>query len=163
MDIKTLAPKRYGIGTNYRQGYYEPVNRDKYVGGYPIIYRSSWEYRMCRLLDLSGNVTKWGSECMKVRYFSSIDQKYHEYFPDFYFVWEKDGVSKRYVVEVKPKKYLTAPERPKRLTEKSLANYRYESATYIRNMEKAKACKLYCDSNGIEYKFVTEDSKIPDL
>lgn len=163
MNIKNLTPHARTYGAPFKQGYYEPVNKDKYNGAYPIIYRSSWEYKVCRILDLSDNVVSWGSECLKIPYFSCIDQKYHEYFPDFYFIWKSGDVVKKIVIEVKPKKYLTQPEKPKRITEKSLANYKRDSETYIKNMEKAKACKKYCDEHEMEYKFVTEDSKLPNL
>lgn len=164
VDIKTLAPHAgRSKSSPFRQGYYEPVNKGKYIGGYPIIYRSSWEYRMCKLLDECERVLRWGSECIKVKYHSCIDDRDHEYFPDFFFVYDDNGVEKRIVVEVKPKKYLTKPEKPKRLTEKSLENYRNDCRTYVRNMEKARACKLYCDGCMMEYRFVTEDSNLPVL
>lgn len=159
MNIKSLQPKR-GNNTHYQQGYYTPLFPAKYCGNLPIIFRSSWEYKVCKFLDECATVVKWGSECIRVRYFSIIDEKYHEYFPDFYFEYKtKDGVRK-IIAEVKPKKDLTAPKKPKRETEKTVARYKREAETYIRNMEKAKACRNYCDLHGIEYKFITEDSKL---
>lgn len=164
MDIKALKPHSQSESLKYSQGYYTPVNKEKYCGGYPIIYRSSWELRVCKLLDLSPEVKRWGSECISVKYFSSLDQKYHEYFPDFYFErTDNDGNTKHYVLEVKPKKYLTKPEQPKRVTEKSLKRFKYEAETFVRNTEKARACEMFCKQRGWEYKFVTEDSRIPIL
>lgn len=164
MNIKNLTPHSERTKSSpYIQGYYNPVNKDKYIGLYPIIYRSSWEYKMCKILDESEHVIRWGSECLKIPYYSCLDNKQHEYFPDFYFVYDDNGVEKKIVVEVKPKKYLTPPQKPQRLTEKSLENYKKDSMTYVKNMEKARACKKYCDQNLMEYKFVTEDSKLPNI
>ena len=97
---------------------------------------------------------------MRVPYVSMIDEKQHEYFPDFYFEYKTGDTIRKIVVEVKPKKDLTPPEKPKRETPKSLENYQRAAKTYIRNMEKARACKAYCDKYGMEYKFVTEESPL---
>lgn len=164
VDIKSLTPhKQRSKSSPFRQGYYTPVNKEKYIGGYPIIFRSSWEYKMCKILDENPRVIRWGSECIKVKYYSCLDNKEHEYFPDFFFVYNDGGVEKKIVVEVKPKKHLTKPEKPKKITEKSLANYQRDCTTYVKNMEKARACKFYCDQNMMEYKFVTEESNLPEL
>lgn len=164
MDIKSLQPNSRQSGQKFKQGYYNPENPGKYAGAMPIIYRSGWEYKMCRLLDLNDKVLKWGSESLKIRYFSRLDNKYHEYFPDFFFVYrDAEGQITKYVIEVKPKKYLTAPQKPSRLTENTLKRYKYDAEAYIKNMEKAEACKAYCLSNGLVYKFVTEDSNLPNL
>lgn len=158
MNIKTLKPKKKEKG--FKQGYYNPLFPEKYCGKLPIIYRSSWEYKVCKFLDECVHVIKWCSETIKIKYFSILDEKYHEYFPDFYFEYKTGDNIRRIIVEVKPKKDLTKPTKPKRNSTKAMENYQYQATTYIRNMEKAKACKQYCDSYGLEYKFVTEDSKL---
>ena len=161
MDIKTLLPHKFRTGKSpYKQGYYVPLFPEKYCGRSPIIYRSSWEYKVCKFLDESQSVVKWGSECVNVKYFSTLDNRYHDYFPDFYFEYKTGDVIRKIIVEVKPKKDLTPPEKPKKETPKSIENYRKSAQTYIRNMEKAKACKSYCEQHGMEYKFVTEDSHL---
>ena len=161
MDIKTLQPHKFRSKKSpFKQGYYMPLFPEKYCGRPPIIYRSSWEYKVCKFLDESQSVVRWGSECIKVPYFSVLDKKYHEYFPDFYFEYKTGDTIRKIIVEVKPKKDLTVPEKPKRETETSLRNYRRAARTYIRNMEKAKACKEYCELHNMEYKFVTEESRL---
>lgn len=161
MNIKSLAPHTIrNRKSPFKQGYYNPLFPAKYCGKMPIIYRSSWEYKVCKFLDESSSVIRWGSECIRVNYFSIIDEKYHEYFPDFYCEYKVGDTIRKIVIEVKPKKDLTPPEKPKRETPKTLENYQRAAKTYIKNMEKAKACKAYCDKCGMEYKFVTEDSKL---
>lgn len=159
MDIKSLKP-RTTKNSPFRQGIYNPLFPSKYCGKMPIIYRSSWEYKVCKFLDECATVVRWGSECIRISYFSITDEKYHEYFPDFYFEYKTKNGIRKIIAEVKPKKDLTEPKKPKRETEKALENYRYQAKTYIKNMEKAKACRNYCDLHGMEYKFITEDSKL---
>lgn len=159
MDIKSLQP-RQGKNTYFKQGFYTPLFPAKYCGKMPIIYRSSWEYKVCKFLDECASVVKWGSECIRIKYFSIIDERYHEYFPDFYFEYKTSNGIRKIIAEVKPKKDLTAPKKPKKETEKSLEKYKYQAKVYIKNMEKAKACRNYCDLNGMEYKFITEDSRL---
>ena len=160
MDIKNLQPKARTRKNPFKQGYYNPLFPAKYCGKMPIIYRSSWEYKVCKFLDESSSVIKWGSECIRVNYFSIVDEKHHEYFPDFYCEYKTGDVIRKIVIELKPKKDLTPPVKPKRETLKTLDAYQRQAKVYIRNMEKAKACKAYCDAHGMEYKFVTEDSKL---
>lgn len=161
MNIKSLQPHKFRSKKSpFKQGYYNPLFPNKYCGQTPIIYRSSWEYKVCKFLDESQSVTKWGSECICIPYFSMIDNKQHEYFPDFYFEYKTGDKTRKIVVEVKPKKDLTPPVKPKKETPKTLANYQRAAQTYIRNMEKAKACKTYCELHNMEYKFVTEDSHL---
>lgn len=161
MDIKSLQPRKSRSGKSpFKQGYYKPLFPLKYCGKMPIIYRSSWEYRVCKFLDESSSVIRWSSECMKIPYYSMLDEKQHEYFPDFYFEYKAGDTVRKIVVEVKPKKDLTAPKKPKNETPKSIANYKRAAETYIKNMEKSRACKAYCDKHGMEYKFVTEESKL---
>ena len=43
------------MAKNYVQGIYEPLNKNKYKGSTPIIYRSSLEKRIFYLLDSNKN------------------------------------------------------------------------------------------------------------
>ena len=63
---------------------YLPENREKYVGNFEnIVCRSTWERKMCKYLDLNENVINWGSEELKIPYYSPVDKKWHNYYPDF--------------------------------------------------------------------------------
>ena len=53
---------------SYIQGQYTPVNPGKYVGTYPIIFRSSWEFTVMKLLDTNPNILNWASESLKIPY-----------------------------------------------------------------------------------------------
>ena len=80
MSIKNIRPSK---GT-FIQGYYTPLNESKYVGPKPIVFRSSWEKKMCMYCDEKTEIVKWSSEPIKIRYVSPIDNKVHNYYPDFY-------------------------------------------------------------------------------
>ena len=67
--------------------------------------------------DLNENILEWGSEEIAIPYRSPIDNKVHRYFPDFYVkLKETTGKIKKYIIEVKPKKQLKPPKKPKRQT-----------------------------------------------
>ena len=161
-DIKNLGPIFNG---KFSQGYYVPKFPEKYVGVNRIIYRSSWEYDFCRWLDLNTNVIKWSSEGLEVDYVSSLDGRHHKYYPDFWLVFSNDGgvTQRKIVVEVKPKSKLVPPKRPKVLTEKAAMRYKSEAETYIKNMEKAEACRKFCEANNMSYFFLTEESGLPKI
>ena len=64
--------------------------------------------------DLNENILEWGSEEIVIPYRSPIDNRIHRYFPDFYVkLKETTGKIKKYIIEVKPKKQLKPPVKPK--------------------------------------------------
>ena len=151
MDIKAVQPHRYRSKKSpFKQGYYEPLFPEKYCGRMPIIYRSSWEYKVCKFLDESSSVIRWGSECIRIPYFSILDEKNHGYFPDFYFEYRVGDTIRKIIVEVKPKKDLAPPEKPKKETPKTLLNYQRAAQVYIKNMEKDY--KINLGENGIMFE-----------
>ena len=85
---------------------YRPSFPKKYKGNpNNIICRSSWERKFCAWCDLNENIVEWASEEFCIPYLSPLDGRVHRYFPDFLIkVKEKNGSTKTYVVEVKPKK-----------------------------------------------------------
>tara|TARA_B100001939_G_scaffold313288_1_gene297014 strand:- start:154 stop:495 length:342 start_codon:yes stop_codon:yes gene_type:complete len=104
--------------------------------------------------DLNENILEWGSEEISIPYRSPIDNRVHRYFPDFYVkLKETTGKIKKYIIEVKPKKQLSPPKKPKRKTK----NYLYETYEYARNQAKWKAASEYCKDRLYEFKVMTED------
>ena len=58
--------------------------------------------------DLNEN-TEW--EVIIIPYRSPVDGKVHRYFPDFYIkVTESMGYTKKYIIEIKPKKQTAPPK-----------------------------------------------------
>ena len=66
---------------------FKPKNVEKYVGdATKITCRSLWERNVCKFCDENQSVQKWSFEEVVIPYMSPIDQKVHNYFPDFYLV-----------------------------------------------------------------------------
>ena len=133
------------------KGKYQPSFPKKYKGNSSnIIYRSLWERKFMVYCDKNENILEWASEEIALPYRSPLDNKIHRYFPDFYIkVKESNGVVKKMLIEVKPKKQTSKP-----LKEKASV---YEVREYIRNQAKWKAAKDFCDDRQWEFKILTED------
>lgn len=157
--IKDLKPKR---DSQFKQGYYQPTYPQKYkTNTKQIIYRSSWEYKLCKWLDLTPEVIEWASEPVSIKYFFTLDNKMHTYYPDFYFAYKKpDGRIVKYIVEVKPTSQLQKPEEPKRRTANTVKNYNYLMETFIKNSCKRQYAKKWCAENGYNFVYVTEKSNL---
>jgi hypothetical protein len=86
-------------------------------------------------------------------YKSPLDGKIHRYFPDFLIkVKESDGNIKKYMIEIKPSKQTIPPPKPKRQTQKYIAEV-YE---YAKNQSKWEAAREWCADRGYEFKIITE-------
>lgn len=157
MNIKNVKPT---AKSGYKQGYYKPHNPSKYIGPGPIIYRSSWERKFCHWCDHNEDVINWVSEPFSIKYFNILDNKFHNYFPDFYVKMKKDGKIEEYVVEIKPKAQLKKPQPPKRKTAKAIENYKYGYETYVRNLCKTDALNKAAAQRNFKVMLLTEDSNL---
>ena len=94
--------------------------------------------------DLNENILEWGSEEIVIPYRSPIDNRVHRYFPDFYVkLKETTGKTKKYIIEVKPKR--------------QTKGYLREVYEYARNQAKWEAAVDYCKDRLYEFKIMTED------
>lgn len=141
--------------TRYHQGKYAPKNPQKYEGDpTKIFFRSSWEFKVMRWCDSNPNIISWSSEETVVPYICKTDNKVHRYFVDFKIkVVNKEGITKTYLVEVKPKAQTVPPAQPKKKTKRYLT----EVMTYAKNVSKWAAAKQYCAERGYEFMIITED------
>ena len=137
------------------KGRYQPNNPLKYKGNFRnIIYRSLWELKFMKYCDSNQNILEWGSEEFWLPYRSPLDNKVHRYFPDFYIkVRENNGMIKKYVIEIKPKKQCIEPKPQKKKTR----TYIYEVREYAKNQAKWKAAEEYCLDRGLQFKVLTEN------
>ena len=137
------------------KGRYQPNNPLKYKGNFRnIIYRSLWELKFMKYCDSNQNILEWGSEEFWLPYRSPLDNKVHRYFPDFYIkVKENNGMVKKYVIEIKPKKQCIEPKPQKKKTR----TYIYEVREYAKNQAKWKAAEEYCIDRGLQFKVLTEN------
>ena len=141
----------------YRGRYY-PTHPKKYKGNPSnIIYRSLWERKFMVYCDKNDRILEWGSEEFFIPYRSPIDGKIHRYFPDFYVkVKTKQGTTKKWVVEVKPKIQTRPPRTPKRKTKK----YINEVRNWAINDAKWKNAIEYCKDRNMEFIIITEDELV---
>lgn len=135
-------------------GKFAPKHPEKYKGNPSnIVYRSSWEQRVMRHLDLHPQVEWWASEELHIKYHSPVDNRIHRYFPDFIVkVRKADGSTATYILEVKPS-CQTILRTPKRNTRKFLN----EVKTYAINQAKWKAADEFCQDHGWVFKIITEN------
>ena len=140
-----------------KNGLYKPKFPEKYKGNQcNIVFRSSWEYKLMKYFDLSGNIVQWQSEELWIPYRSPIDRKVHRYFPDFLIcVVDKNGNKTTKIIEVKPKKQ-TIPPKLKSNGTKPTKRYLTEVMTYGINSAKWNAAKDYCSDRKWEFLIFTE-------
>lgn len=135
----------------YRQGLFKPINPKKYLGDPTnIVYRSSWELKLLKYLDLSEHVLAYGSEETVIPYISPLDNRYHRYFIDFIVV-NKDR--KVLLIEVKPYAQTLPPKQSKGMKKERLLK---ETTTYLVNQAKWNAAKEFCKNKGWEFVVLTE-------
>ena len=136
------------------KGKYSPSYPRKYKGDPTnIVYRSLWERKFMVYCDLNENILEWGSEEIIIPYRSPVDGKVHRYFPDFYIkVRESTGYTKKYIIEIKPKKQTAPPKKPKRQT----SGYLREAYEYAKNQAKWEAASEWCKDRSYIFKVFTE-------
>lgn len=137
-------------------GVYKPKNPQKYKGDPTnIIYRSMWERKFMVFCDNTPSIIEWGSEEIIIPYRCPTDGKLHRYFPDFYIkVKSKSNQIKKYLIEVKPKKQVTGPDKnPKRKT----TAWKREVMTFAKNSAKWEAAKEFCEDRQMNFLILTED------
>jgi hypothetical protein len=142
-----------------RQGYFTPHNPEKYKGDLTkIIYRSSWEFKFLEYCDNNEMVVEYASEPVGIPYFNPILKKDSTYWIDCYMATRNlEGEIVKWLIEIKPNKYLTPPEPPNRLTEKQTLNYARHAKAYIINSSKFKAAREYAAKNNMRFGIITEN------
>lgn len=138
----------------YLQGEFRPRNPQKYIGTYPIIYRSSWELKAFQRFDGNPNVLEWASESIIIPYSDKASGRLRRYYPDLYAKLKlKTGEIVTYIYEIKPKREAQPPDRGSK-TEKRFLR---ECLTYARNVSKWESAARYCKQRGWRFKIITEE------
>lgn len=155
-DIKDFLKPQNG---RVHQGYFVPRHPEKYKGDpTKVIYRSSWEFKFLEYCDNSEAVIEYCAEPVCVPYWNPILKKQCDYWIDCYMATRgPDGNLNKWLIEVKPQKYLSAPEPPNRLTEKQTLNYVRHAKMYIINKAKFEAAKLYARAHNMQFGIITEN------
>ena len=109
--------------TQYKQGKYNPVNKEKYSGKHTPEYRSSWELKFFKWCDKNDNVLQWSSESVIVPYKIPSANRLHRYYVDGTVIIKEGKTIKNYLVEIKP---LRSEERPVGKHSRSRGNAKHE-------------------------------------
>jgi hypothetical protein len=136
------------------KGKYRVINPSKYRGNIgEIVYRSSWELKFMKWCDTNPSIVEWGSETMVIPYKSPVDNRVHRYFVDFYIkIRNKNGVTTKYLIEIKPERFTKPPEIPKKKTKKFIE----EVFQYGINQAKWESANEYCLDRGMKFLVLTE-------
>jgi len=141
----------------FKQGYFKPVNVEKYVGNIDnIYYRSSYEYRFMTICDKSEKVLKWSSEPFRIPYYDEGNKKKREYVVDFWVEVLINNIIKKILIEIKPYVQTIAPIQPQKFTKKSRDRFLGEAKTFMTNGSKWKAANEYAKKLGWDFFIITE-------
>lgn len=140
--------------SRFKQGYYKCKYPEKYLGdSNKIIYRSSWEQKVCTKLDHSDYIVAWACEPAPVWYTKPTDGMPHRYFPDFLTVTlNKDGSKNITLIEVKPYREQFPPSSKG----KKKSRFLKEAMNYEVNQAKWSAAKDLCKKKGWNFIVLTE-------
>jgi len=126
---------------------FTPTNPKKYIGDHAKINcRSLWERNICKFCDQNESIVKWSFEEITIPYFSPLDKKIHNYYPDFVIQFQNKNGLQTWMVEVKPKKQTLLKENASKK----------EKISWIINTAKWEAAKNYCNKNNMVFKIITE-------
>ena len=129
------------------QGYYQPINKAKYIGDKMPVFRSSWEHTVMIMFDNNPNIISWASEPLKIPYRNPFTGRQTVYVPDFLVTYvTADGVQKTELIEVKPSKETFQEEAKSKKSKAALALNTYKWA----------AAQAFARQNGIGFRVMTE-------
>lgn len=139
--------------SKYRQGIFNPVNKEKYKGTFPIYFRSSYELKFQKWADANPSILSWGSESIVIPYQNPLTGRISRYFVDFNVTMrDKNGEIKKFLIEVKPHSQTLPPVQKNKKT-KSLI---YQQAEYVKNQAKWQAAEAFCKAKGSTFVIITE-------
>lgn len=142
------------MARNYKQGYYELKNPEKYIGDPDKIrYMSSWELEVHKFFDNNPKVLRWSSEEIAIPYFHPTKNRMARYYPDYYCEYlNKDGEVVREIVEVKPL------HQTRRSRSRNPRTKLYEDLVYVENRAKWEAAMKWCEKHNLTFRILTERS-----
>lgn len=141
------------MARNYKQGTYEVINKDKYIGHKNPRYLSSYELEVWRWCDRSPAVVRWGAEVVIVPYMSEVKGRKSRYIVDLYVEFvDRHGVMHKELIEIKPYAQTQKPVKKS----KSKNTFIQESLTFQNNQEKWEAATKYAKERGWVFRILTE-------
>lgn len=160
--IKNFKPRKSG---RIKSGAYVVKNIGKYIGDLnKVYYRSGLELKLFIEIDNDPKVVRWEAEPnnLKVKYISPVDRKEHTYYPDVYCEKiVKDSLVK-FLIEIKPKKFVLEPKRPNKTGDQKVDAKRNNRYWALKRRHavihaKRKSAENLAKRRGMKYIFITED------
>lgn len=146
--IKHLKPKK---NSHYKQGIRDPKIFKKYISSCknePVIFRSGLELEFINYCENNPSIKRWASEPIKIKYYSRLDNKEMNYYPDF--VIEKTNGS-RIIVEVKPKSQTYKP---------TVYDNLWAKEAWVKNMDKWVAAYRFAKKHNMSFVIVCENLQV---
>ena len=145
------------MANNYNQGYFTPLNPQKYIGSNRPKYRSGWELTVMRFCDNHPSVIAWASESLRIPYRNPFTGRDTTYYPDFLITYQdKSGNKISEIIEVKPKAQTQPPKGGPPKDARKRRRYISEVKTWGVNEAKWKAATAYCGRRNWTFKILTE-------
>lgn len=142
--IKHVKPKKNGF---YKQTIINPKQCKKYADSCrnePIICRSGLELRFVQFFENTSTIKKWASEPIAIPYYSNLEKKQCNYYPDFIFENTKGDMV---IVEVKPENQTVKP-RP--------SDSIWLKQQWVKNVDKWTAAKKFAEIHNMKFIIATE-------
>lgn len=137
------------MSNNYLRGKYTPINPVKYIGKYPIFFRSSWELKVMQMFDSNLSIVTWSSESLKIPYRNPFTGKYTVYVPDFVVTYvDAKGNRLTEIIEVKPAKetFLEKAKSQKAKVAVALNTFKWQAAY------------AFASKHGIGFRIMNEEN-----
>lgn len=132
---------------NWARGEFTPKNPTKYIGTYPIIYRSSWELIFMNKCDTHPSIQQWASESIKIPYYNPFKRRASIYIPDFLIHYvDKNNKSIVVILEIKPEKQSVDGK----------TKNKYSQAALALNKVKWAAAGLWARKNGMQFRVMKD-------
>jgi hypothetical protein len=136
------------MANNFRQGFYQVKNPQKYVGKGRPKYRSGWEMTFMLFLDNNDHIIQWASEGVSIPYCNPITGKQSMYIPDFVVTYRnRDNTIRAELIEIKPKSQSIIKERQSQR----------DRAQVAINYAKWAEAEKWCRRNGLTFRVINED------
>ena len=143
-NIKNFKPKK---NSKYHQGIIDPHKMTKYFNSCkdePIIYRSGLEYQFIMFCENNPKVKKWASEPIAINYFSRLDNKECNYYPD-YVIETTQG--SHIIVEIKPYDQTIKP---------GSEDSAWLKEAWVKNTDKWNAANEFAHKHNAKFIIITE-------